>query len=482
MIVKISGVGKSFKGLSTYLTHDPNANTEDRVAWTHTLNLANDHVPSAIDEMYWTAQNAELLKQEAGIRAGGRATENPVKHVSLNWAPADNPSREHMIETSEGFLRHMRWNEHQAVLIAHDDKSYKHVHIMLNVVHPETGLRLDDGFEQRRAQAWALDYEREQGRIHCEQRLKNEQDREANMPRNIWMEFQKNEKEFLKSEQQLRRNSENSEYSPENRAKEEWKILKGIQRDEREQFFAEGKIEFRKLRTSIYREVREEFRERWADYYKAVKNGPEDGREILPDMDVILANVRTQLIADQKAALEPRRDAACAELKKARQLEYSELLANQKAVRTEFGERLETGVGNASYFHDLRERRNGRQEVALAFREASIEVTTNFQGEQPRAPLRAAVDDIPDHSAGSHHERDLADVGRSRALGAVGAVADSLFSFLTTMGSSPPVPMSAEERADAFREAAENSLKQHQQREREEEDAKGRERQRAFGE
>jgi hypothetical protein len=105
MIVKISGVGKSFKGLSIYLTHDPNANTDERVAWTHTLNLANDHVPSAVDEMYWSAQNAELLKQEAGIRAGGRATENPVKHVSLNWAPDDNPSQEHIIQTSQGFLR-----------------------------------------------------------------------------------------------------------------------------------------------------------------------------------------------------------------------------------------------------------------------------------------------------------------------------------------------------------------------------------------
>jgi hypothetical protein len=79
MIVKIGKGGKSFKGLSEYLTHDPKANTDERVAWTHTHNLANDHVPSAVDEMYWTAQNAELLKQEAGIRAGGRATEEPVK-------------------------------------------------------------------------------------------------------------------------------------------------------------------------------------------------------------------------------------------------------------------------------------------------------------------------------------------------------------------------------------------------------------------
>ena len=67
----------------------------------------------------------------------------------------------------------MNWQEHQAILVAHDDKRYPHVHVMLNAVHPETGLQLNDGFEQRRAQAWALDYEREQGHIHCEQRLKN---------------------------------------------------------------------------------------------------------------------------------------------------------------------------------------------------------------------------------------------------------------------------------------------------------------------
>src|ERR1700733_13233502 len=138
MIVRILSRGKSFKGLSTYLTHDPEAETKERAAWTHTQNPANDHVPSAVDEMLWTAREAELLKQEAGIRAGGRATENAVKHLSLNWSPEDHPTREHMIETTEGFLRHMNWQDHQAILVAHDDKAYRHVHLMLNVVHPET--------------------------------------------------------------------------------------------------------------------------------------------------------------------------------------------------------------------------------------------------------------------------------------------------------------------------------------------------------
>ncbi len=154
------------------------AKTAERVAWTHTLNCANDHVPSAVDEMVWTARNAELLKQEAGIRAGGRAAENTVIHASLNWAPEDEPTPEHMIEATEQFLEHMGWAERQTILVAHDDKSYRHVHVMVNAIHPETGLCLDESFEQRRAQAWALEYEKEHERIYCAQRLLNAEERE----------------------------------------------------------------------------------------------------------------------------------------------------------------------------------------------------------------------------------------------------------------------------------------------------------------
>src|SRR5215831_3163511 len=230
MIVRILSGGKSFKGLSDYLTHDPEAETTNRLAWTHTHNLANDHVPSAVNEMLWTARDAELLKQEAGIRAGGRATENPVKHLSLNWSPEDNPTREHMIETTEEFLRHMKWQEHQAIVVAHADKSYAHVHVMLNVVHPETGLRLDDNFERRRAQEWALQYEREQGRIHCEQRLQSPDQREDAPPRNVWQAFQENQKEFENRENQLRQQQINPDEVAKNQRNSEWEILKELQR------------------------------------------------------------------------------------------------------------------------------------------------------------------------------------------------------------------------------------------------------------
>src|SRR5258708_40201991 len=80
------------------------------------------------------------------------------------------PPRSTLFPYTTLFRSHMRWRDHQVLLVAHDDKDYSHVHVMLNAVHPETGLRLDDNFDHRRAQAWALKYEQEQGRVYCEQR------------------------------------------------------------------------------------------------------------------------------------------------------------------------------------------------------------------------------------------------------------------------------------------------------------------------
>jgi len=471
MIVKISSSGKSFAGLSTYLTHDPNAETDKRVAWTHTRNLANDHVPSAVDEMYWTARNAELLKQEAGVRAGGRATESPVKHVSLNWSPEDNPTREHMIETAQGFLRYMNWQEHQAILVAHDDKAYKHVHIMLNVIHPETGLRLSDDFEQRRAQAWALQYERDQGRVYCEQRLNNVEDREKSMPRNVWMAFQQNEKEFQRAEQLLSENREIRVNAAENPRNSEWKILKEFQRDERQEFFAQGKIEFSNLRQSIYREVREEFRGRWAEYYEAHKNGAD------PES---LASQKAEIVADQKAVLEPRRDAACLELRESRDERYRDLLDRQADTRSDLRWRQDAGLDNAPFFNDLADRRDGAREIASDFRETAQETTSSQRVGQSDVHDTALAAEGDEPAGYSSRDIDV-DIG-GRVGGFAGSMLGSLFSDLTNLGSARPVPLSAEERADAFREAAENTLKQHQQYEKEEDDAHWRERQRVSGE
>jgi hypothetical protein len=470
MIVKIGLGGKSFKGLSDYLTHDPEANTNERVAWTHTQNLANDHVPSAVDEMLWTARNAELLKQEAGVRAGGRATEDPVKHVSLNWSPEESPTREHMIETTEGFLRHMKWQEHQAVMVAHNDK-HPHVHVMINAIHPETGLHLDDGLERRRAQAWALEYERAHDRIYCEQRLKNPEERENNPPRNIWMAFQQNEKEFRRAEKMLHEKEEIRVDELKNHRKSEWTILKEMQQVERKDFFAQGKSEFSNLRTSIYREVREEFRERWADYYKAVKNGTEDDRQIL-------AHVKAQLIADRKAVLEPRRDEACKEIRESRDERYREILGNQREARAELRWRQEAGLDNAPFFNGLAEKSAARDDVTAGFREAAFEATASQRPTEPalREAAITAKDDQPTINSGRDVDVDV--VGRVGAGAA--SFLDALFFDLITLGggSTDPKPRSSKE----VLQAAADETQKRQQRDLEERDEDGRSRQRVYGE
>jgi hypothetical protein len=458
MIVKIQPGGKSFSGLANYLTHDPDqAKTAERVAWTHTHNLANDDVPCAVNEMLWTARDAELLKQEAGVRAGGRTTENPVKSFSLNWAPDEHPTREHMIETTLDFMRHMKWDEHQAIIVAHNDKAYSHVHGMVNVIHPETGLKLDDSFEQRRAQEWALAYEREHG-IYCEQRLLDPEERKPSPPRNVWMQFWINQKEFEKSEKSL---AENQGISPDDgkiQKNDEWKILKEIQRDERIAFFAEGKSEFSQLRLSIYGEVREQFRSRWAEFYEKEKSGTD------PDS---LADLKAQIIADQEAVLEPLRDEACKELRASRDERYRELLDNQRELRGYLRGCQEAGLDSMPLLLSLSER-DTTQSISEAFREAA-EATTRPAGDQANG--RVAARDDTDEQPG---DRTSGGAGATGELGlGVLTAFDSLLSIFE--GTHPPARARPVDRGSFESAAAEV---QKQQRDRDDEEA--RERHRAF--
>lgn len=333
MIVRIMKAGRSFKALGAYLV-----NHDERVAWTHSLNCANDHVPSAIHEMYTTAAQAELLKEQAGVHGGGTALEKPVKHISLSWHPDELPTREQMIEAAEGFLKEMSWDQHQALLVAHDDRDHSHLHIMLNRVHPETGLAMKDGFEWRRAQAWALDYEREQGLIRCEQRLLDPAEREEAPTRGQWEEMKQADRAW-EEEQEALRAEEPAYFQQEERADgardHEWQMLKQHQRDERDAFFKEGKAMFKAVREQAYWETRVQFKPLWADYFEARRHG----------------HVTQEQLADWKFGLEVAQaeafagycDAWRGELSGARAKEYKELLAEQKEARAELRQRQEDG-------------------------------------------------------------------------------------------------------------------------------------------
>jgi hypothetical protein len=119
--------GRSFRGAGAYHLHDKGKDrnsrpaTSERVAWTATRNLANEDPVLAIDEMWHTAENAAHLKHMSGHPPSGNKCLDPVKTVSLSWAPHQSPTREQMEHAADSFLKAMGWQEHQALLICHTD-------------------------------------------------------------------------------------------------------------------------------------------------------------------------------------------------------------------------------------------------------------------------------------------------------------------------------------------------------------------------
>lgn len=318
MVPKLFGAGKSFKGLAAYILHDSDkAKTSERVAWTHTLNMTADTPLLAVDEMLWVYRAAEELKREAGIKAGGRALENPVRHFSLNWHPSEAPSREHMVETVEQFLAHMKWSEHQALIVCHADKQ-PHVHVMLCGVHPETGRALDTSFEKRRAQEWALAYERERGLIFCDERLKPLAERTPSPTRATWQQLRTYDRDDGRGGQEFVADFDYVDRGQDWKDKE-WKLLKGYQKEQRKEFFAGGKEAYRAQFKEATNWVRGFYKDEWRDYYKAKRTGadPEE-----------LAEKKADILERQTASVKKWCEIAASDLKGQRDCYYENLRSN----------------------------------------------------------------------------------------------------------------------------------------------------------
>lgn len=165
--------GRGFKGASEYLLHDKRARTSERVAWTHMDNLSATHAARAWKEMARTQGRAERLKQAAGVKQTGRKGQTPVYHLSLSWAQDERPDKAQMLAAGREALKAVGLAGHQALFVCHSDEPHPHVHILVNRVHAETGKMATLSRSKRKLSAWALDYEKRQGKIRCEQRAEN---------------------------------------------------------------------------------------------------------------------------------------------------------------------------------------------------------------------------------------------------------------------------------------------------------------------
>ncbi len=182
MVPKITEGGGNFKGAFRYYMHDKGAETRHRVAWTHVENMMTKDPEKAWKVMAFTAQVQERLKQASGQSRAGRKLEKPVFAFSLAWHPEQSPTKEHMLETARNAIAVLGLTEHESVIVSHSDEPQKHLHVIVNRVHPITGLAGDTRNSKRKLSDFALQYEREDGKIYCEQREINSKEREAGKP------------------------------------------------------------------------------------------------------------------------------------------------------------------------------------------------------------------------------------------------------------------------------------------------------------
>lgn len=154
MIGKIPKAGRGFKGIVTYLMHgarqperpdakqpslhDANklqtngrtperANAKsNRVLWTETHNLVTSDPNKAVRVMRATANRSRRCK-------------SPVYHFVISWTPDEAPTSDAMRAIVADTCRDMGLDDHQRIAIAHDDTRHKHVHVVVNRVHHETG-------------------------------------------------------------------------------------------------------------------------------------------------------------------------------------------------------------------------------------------------------------------------------------------------------------------------------------------------------
>ena len=184
MVVKMSAPGRSFGGWRITACTTGGwwgrgiRRARSGVEWTETRNLATEQGDRAARIMAATAEASPELKRLAGGAATGRKLEKPVCHYSLNWAKEEKPDRQEMLRAAEGSLKALGMERHQALIVSHRD-GQPHVHVIANRVDPESGKAAGLSRSQLRLSKWAERYEREQGKIRCPARERNNKRREA---------------------------------------------------------------------------------------------------------------------------------------------------------------------------------------------------------------------------------------------------------------------------------------------------------------
>lgn len=168
MINNVNPRGTSFKGVAAYLMNgERGAENPDRVAFTATSdNLGGVNIECAAKMMAYN----DMSRDQSG--AGRKSTKGAVFHFSLSWAKDESPNHQHQEQTGHAAVKRLKLQDHEYFIVGHNDKTHDHIHIVVNLTHPETLKRGAAQWSHRALSDFARQYEREHG-MKCEAREEN---------------------------------------------------------------------------------------------------------------------------------------------------------------------------------------------------------------------------------------------------------------------------------------------------------------------
>lgn len=184
MVPHIAKNGRSFKGAMQYYLHDKKAETADRVAFVETLNLPTDDPDRAIAHMIDLAEHSDELKELAGFKPA-KIKAKPVYSYSLSFHASETPTMAEQIEAARETIKKLGLQEHQAFIVGHNDTNHPHVHVIINRIHPETGIAAKHSNDWSKLQDWAREYQQARGQDFCPQREANYEARQ----RGEWVKY-----------------------------------------------------------------------------------------------------------------------------------------------------------------------------------------------------------------------------------------------------------------------------------------------------
>ncbi len=130
-----------FSALCKYISKIEDENEDERVAWLESKNLPGLdrrklNESDASQAAFWMGATASLNRD---------TSKRAALHYIISFSPEDTRRLHEPVlkDAADKSLKSIGANEHQALIACHIDRNHRHLHIVLNRIHPVTGKPLN---------------------------------------------------------------------------------------------------------------------------------------------------------------------------------------------------------------------------------------------------------------------------------------------------------------------------------------------------